>query len=77
MSQTPYLRAIAALAALIFALSLGSSDNGPVQAQAAPAPTPAAPAAVVAPPPGPPPLLPPQRLRPLRQPPLQRLRASS
>jgi outer membrane protein len=52
MSQTPYLRAITALAALIFALSLGSSDNGPVQAQAAPAPAPAAPAAVVAPPPG-------------------------
>jgi len=55
MSQTPHLRAIAALAAFIFALSLDSSDIGPMHAQAAPAPVPApapaAPAAVVAPPP--------------------------
>jgi Skp family chaperone for outer membrane proteins len=51
MSQTPYLRTITALAALIFALSLGSSDIGPVRAQAAPAPAPAAPAVVVASPP--------------------------
>ena len=51
MSQTPHFRVIAALAALIFALSLDSSDFGLMHAQAAPAPAPAAPAAVVAPPP--------------------------
>ena len=49
MSQTLFLRAFAALAAVIFALFLDSTDIGP--AQAAPAPAPAAPAAVVAPPP--------------------------
>jgi Skp family chaperone for outer membrane proteins len=51
MSHTPYLRAAAAIAALIFALFLGSSDIGPAGAQAAPAPALAAPNAVVATPP--------------------------
>src|SRR6202140_2237574 len=51
MSKTPYLRATAALAALIFALILDSSDVGPADAQAATAPLTASPNAVVAPPP--------------------------
>ena len=48
MSKTPYSRATAALAALIFALFLDSSDMRPVAA--APAPAPTAPNIVVAPP---------------------------
>ena len=58
MSKTSYLRATAALAALIFALFLQSSDIGPVAAQAAPAPAPAAPNIVVATPPAGPPAAP-------------------
>jgi len=52
MSQTSYLRATVALAALSFALLLDGSNMGPANTQAAPAPAPAAPAAVVAPPSG-------------------------
>jgi outer membrane protein len=51
MSKIPYLRATAALAALIFALILDSSDVGPAEAQGATAPLTASPNAVVAPPP--------------------------
>jgi outer membrane protein len=51
MSHTPYLCAAAAIAALIFALFLGSSDLGPAGAQAAPAPALPAPNVVVATPP--------------------------
>ncbi|HMI94871.1 MAG TPA: OmpH family outer membrane protein [Micropepsaceae bacterium] len=51
MRQNPYLLSAAALAALIFALFLDSSDIGPADAQAAPAPAPTAPNIVVAPPP--------------------------
>jgi outer membrane protein len=50
MRQNPYLLSAAALAALIFALSLDGSDIGPADAQAAPAPAPTAPNIVVAPP---------------------------
>jgi len=49
MSQTSYLRATAALAALGFGLFIDGSNTN---AQAAPAPAPAAPTAVVAPPSG-------------------------
>ena len=51
MSKTPYVCATAALAALIFALFLDSSDSGRANAQPAIAPLTAAPNAVVAAPP--------------------------